>query len=67
MVEPMERDHLILDGVFELYGGLVTRGIARREPGKRCAKRQRAAVGQRKRLEIDIDKTINVTDIGVRD
>ncbi len=66
VVEPMERDHLILDRVFELDGGLMTRAIARREPGEGCSKRQRAAVGQREWLEIDVDKAIDVADIGVR-
>ncbi len=62
----MEGDHLILNGVFELDRGFVTRTIVRREPGEGCSKRQRAAVRQRERLEIDVDKTVDVTDIRVR-
>lgn len=67
VVEPMERDHLILDRVFERDGGLVACTIARRQPGEGRTQGQRAAVGQRERFEIDVDETIDVADIGVRD
>lgn len=62
----MEGDHLILDRVLERDRRFVTRAVAGRKPGERRAKRQHAAVGQRERLEVDVDETVDVADIGVR-
>ena len=65
LVEGVVRDEDIADLIFHTDGRFVTAGHVHREARRRCAQRQRAAVGELQRLEEDIDEPVRVQDIGL--
>ena len=65
LVEGVVRDEDIADLIFHADGRFVTAGYVHREPRRRCAQRQRAAVGELQRLEEDVDEAVGVQDIGL--